>query len=139
MLRLEDINLIEFMTHCFYQIFTHLAKTLKLVEGLAFLREFLTFVKQNVFESAYDNITEKVLQNVWIIQLVESALAIVQTHKNLLTQTRKAEIDVLQAALKLFVKDVLEESGYLLYGFSQSLFHSQNVELELQSLMQTIR
>jgi len=44
---------------------------------------------------------------VWTIQLVESALAIVQVHKNLLTQTRRAEIDVLQASLKLYVKDVL--------------------------------
>jgi hypothetical protein len=108
MLRLEDINLIEFMTHCFYQIFTHLAKTLKLVEGLTFLREFLIFVKQNVFEKATDNTTEKILQNVWIIQLVESGLVIVQVQKNLLTQTRKAEIDVLQTSLKLSVKDLLE-------------------------------
>mgnify|MGYP000889165038 FL=1 len=38
LLRTEDINLLEFMTHCFYQIFTHLAKTLKIVEALIFLR-----------------------------------------------------------------------------------------------------
>lgn len=62
---------------------------------------------------------------------MESALAIVQVHKNLLTQTRRAEIDVLQASLKLYVKDVLEEAGYALYGFDQSLFHSLNVDLEL--------
>jgi len=76
-----------------------------------------------------------VLQNVWTIQLVESAIAIVQMHKNLLTQTRRAEVDILQATLKLFVKDVLEEAGYSLYGFKQSVFHSLNVDLELEMLM----
>jgi len=108
------------------------------VEGLVFLREFLTYVNSNVLEHSQDAF-ERVLQNVWTIQLVESALAIVQLHKNLLTQTRRAEVDVLLAALKLFVKDVLEEAGYALYGFNQSLFHSLNVDLELEMLMSSIR
>lgn len=69
LLRSEDINLLEFMTHCFYQIFTHLAKTLRITEALNFLREFLSFVKTNVLEASHD-VTEKVLQNVWTIQLV---------------------------------------------------------------------
>lgn len=113
-------------------------RILKLVEALLFLRDFLSFAKPNILEKSGEA-TEIVLQNVWIIQLVESSLSLIQAHKNLLTQTRRAEIDVLQASLKLFVKDVLEQTGCVLYGFSQSLFHTLNVDLELEMLVASMK
>lgn len=111
---------------------------MKLIEALAFLKEFLSFVRTDVFETSPQPL-EKVLQNIWLIQLVESSLIVVQAQKNLLTLSRKAEIDVVQTGLKLMVRDALEEIGYLLFGFNQSVFHALNVSAEVEYMLVKLR
>jgi hypothetical protein len=101
---------------------------------LTFLKDYLSFIRSDVFERNPKPI-EKVLQNIWLIQLVESSLIVVQAQKNLLTLSRKAEIDVIQAGLKLMVRDALEEIGFLLFGFSQSVFHALNVSAEVEYML----